>query len=1036
MGMNDFQIGLVAKLDGTKSKNQLNADIEALKKQLTDINVKATLGKEVVANIAKQLNATQISLQNVNIDQTTINKMVSQINNALSGININLGQNIGNNLTNNLGQQSKQAGQIVSREVESSLKNITSKEIGLHFEVEKTDSDEFNKAVDEEILKLQKAQNTLKKVRYTTNTELVTSEDIFGNTNYERVEKLTGAIFSYNTQAGEAINKTMKWAQIGITQNDNGEDVPLMGWVQGITTYNKSLDEANVKTDTFLEKQSRAVNKAQNTLASIQSDYTNQSRTKPIKDTTELENQYKKVNDAITNLGNADKSTFTQMQNNVDTEISKLRDMVQVARDAQNVSLKMRGTDYETGKSITTNDFEKFKQDSKDFPKIASTVSDLEKAFKNIGDSSSLNEFNDKLRVAYSELSKLKSESSANNKSNKLEIKKSGLESQISNLENLSPEISKFKAQIAGADVTIQTLKDDLVDVKTQGDFSVVNTKFKAFTDSAKEAGYAVKDLINNGISKIRNAINVGDYDSKVVKLAASFKNLGYEEDEVARKIAPVKTALDELKKSSDDELVKNEKLFNTELKKSQNEVVELKFQLDKIYNPNRQFKLKNDIQNWLLKNTKATKRAKQELESYYRELDSGKVSVERLEYINKAFENVQTTQRGLGKLGKNLKDQMTQAVESFSQWLSISSMVMLAVTKVKDAISELKDLDDIITEISKTSDLTNTQLKELGDTAFESASKYGKSASDYLTGVQEMYRAGFDNAPEMSELSILAQSAGDMTSDAANDYLIATSAAYDYQGSVEKLNEVLDGQNYITNNAAVAMDDMADATSEAASIANQYGVSIEELSSLIAVATAKTRESGSETGNALKSLFINLQDTTSKPIREAFEAVGISMTKMVNGSEKLKTPIELLKELSKAFNGLPEGDTRRANILSDIGGKWHANTLSAILSDFDSFYKMMDLYGQGSGSAIQEAEKSSNNLSGSLAKLNNTWTDTVQNFVDSDDLKIAVNLLNDLLTVINKITEVFGSFGSIGLGAGLVQSLTGHGKRTIMFQW
>ena len=140
----------------------------------------------------------------------------------------------------------------------------------------------------------------------------------------------------------------------------------------------------------------------------------------------------------------------------------------------------------------------------------------------------------------------------------------------------------------------------------------------------------------------------------------------------------------------------------------------------------------------------------------------------------------------------------------------------------------------------------------------------------------------------------------------------------------VKDLNDVLDGQNYITNNAAVSMSDMASATSEAASIASQYGVKINELSSLIAVATAKTRESGSETGNALKTLFINLQDTTSKPIREAFEAVGISMTKMVNGAEKLKTPIELLKELSKAFNELPEGDTRRANILSDIGGKFY----------------------------------------------------------------------------------------------------------------
>ena len=240
---------------------------------------------------------------------------------------------------------------------------------------------------------------------------------------------------------------------------------------------------------------------------------------------------------------------------------------------------------------------------------------------------------------------------------------------------------------------------------------------------------------------------------------------------------------------------------------------------------------------------------------------------------------------------------------------------------------------------------------------------------------------------------------------------------------------------NIITINRLIEMSDMASATSEAASIASQYGVKINELSSLIAVATAKTRESGSETGNALKSLFINLQDTTSDPIRKAFEAVGISMTKMVNGAEKLKTPIELLKELSKAFNELPEGDTRRANILSDIGGKWHANTLSAILSDWSSFEKMESLYSQGSGSALQEAEKSANNLSGSLEKLSNDWTSFVQNIVNSDGLKTGVNLLDGLLKVVTSLSDglnSLGSFGTIGTLVGLVQSITGHGENVL----
>lgn len=205
-------------------------------------------------------------------------------------------------------------------------------------------------------------------------------------------------------------------------------------------------------------------------------------------------------------------------------------------------------------------------------------------------------------------------------------------------------------------------------------------------------------------------------------------------------------------------------------------------------------------------------------------------------------------------------------------------------------------------------------------------------------------------------------------------------------------------------------MQDMADATSEAASVAAQYGIDIDELSALIAVAVSKTRESGSEVGNALKSIFINLQDTTSKPIQDAFASVDISMTKLVNGSEKLKTPIELIKELSKAFTDLEEGDTRRANILSDIGGKYHANTLAAILSDLDSYYQMLDYYSKGQGSAAEEAQKSAESWEGMLNSLQNDWTEFVNEFANSDLFKSLIESARRLIDVLSDASSPLNS--------------------------
>ena len=92
-------------------------------------------------------------------------------------------------------------------------------------------------------------------------------------------------------------------------------------------------------------------------------------------------------------------------------------------------------------------------------------------------------------------------------------------------------------------------------------------------------------------------------------------------------------------------------------------------------------------------------------------------------------------------------------------------------------------------------------QLKELGDEAFAVASKFGQVSGNYLTAVQEMARSGYETlSKELGQLSLLAQSAGDMTAEMANNYLLATDAAYKYGGSVDKLNAALDGANYISN--------------------------------------------------------------------------------------------------------------------------------------------------------------------------------------------------------------------------------------------
>ena len=369
---------------------------------------------------------------------------------------------------------------------------------------------------------------------------------------------------------------------------------------------------------------------------------------------------------------------------------------------------------------------------------------------------------------------------------------------------------------------------------------------------------------------------------------------------------------------------------FINQLKTAETQLSRVKAETRNMATEQQRLSLANTIEAWNQKNTAATKKVRAENDRYVASLRDLNTQMTKMQFgkIQTGFKQNENSMRTLNRLGASLKDQMKQAANSFTQWISVSSAIMGVVYSTKQAVSELKEVDNILTEISKTSDMTSQELEKLGMSSYSSASKYGRTATDYLTGVQEMSRSGFygDKGTAMAEQSLLAQSAGDMTSELANSYILATNAAFKFNGEASKINEVLDGQNSITNKNSVAMADMATAMTKAGTVASSYNVSIEDLSAMIGTMESVTKLGGEEIGTGIKSLLINLQNISSSKITGTLDKANASMTEMKNGIEQLRNPIEILRDLAKTFNDLDEKDPLRAEILTNIGGKYQAD--------------------------------------------------------------------------------------------------------------
>lgn len=555
-----------------------------------------------------------------------------------------------------------------------------------------------------------------------------------------------------------------------------------------------------------------------------------------------------------------------------------------------------------------------------------------------------------------------------------------------------------------------------------------------------EQTAQKIQNIRNQGnisIPQIKDNISNGFYAQQIEQQIEKYNRLGLELPNVKARIEELKTAEQELnsvmgnENSTLEQQTQAYQKFQTALKnaKASNATAAGTYMSkDAVDN------LIARLQIFAQKHTGMTESAKAEIDGWITKLQqTGNVYKSTGNDAVSAMKKIEASQNGVGKTAGSLFASLKKSIPMLSYWTSATYLFMQAVAKIKQAFTELKEVNSIMTEISKVSKATAQELANLEKSAFGTASKYGKKISDYLTGIQDFSRAGFrgKNAEDMAELSVLAQAAGDMTADLSNQYLIATDAAYKLNGEAKKLNGILDGQNYIANNNATNMTQLANATKVVASQAASSGIAVNEMSAAIGTMIAVTQDSGEVAGRAFKAILMNLQqvsgelddgeiidETSLTKYEKACNELGVSLKEVKNGIVSLRDPMQILKELSAAYTSLDKMDARRANLISAIGGKYRGNQLNALLENWKTYEKMLTDYSNGSGSAMNEAMKSANNWEGSLNRLHNTWVNTVENIANSDAIITVINGTNSLLDVLNKLTSKLGSVGTIGIGA------------------
>lgn len=359
---------------------------------------------------------------------------------------------------------------------------------------------------------------------------------------------------------------------------------------------------------------------------------------------------------------------------------------------------------------------------------------------------------------------------------------------------------------------------------------------------------------------------------------------------------------------------------------------------------------------------------------------------------------------------------------------------IMTAVRRqVSDGWRQFVEYDKALTNISYTMDLPQKSLRNLGQAAIDTAKAMKISVAD-VTSVLQVYANMNTTTEEMLETAkptlMLANAAGTNASQAADQI---QSVLQQFDLASEQSEHIVDVYEYISAQLkldfATGIEDMAQSVKTAGSVAKDAGMTFEQLAAITGKVAEKTREDGSAIGNALKTIIVRTSKASklsgtdavsNEDISNAAKSLHDVGVEVYTAEGEFRNFTTIMGELAEKWDTLT--DAQQNNIAFNVAATRQTNKFRAILQAFTGSMELAaTATSEVAGTADEVQGKYEESITARLQGLKNELTDLWVNFFNSDATKGVLDFFQQLLSVINNLSQAAGGLGSIPTALGLI---------------
>ena len=369
--------------------------------------------------------------------------------------------------------------------------------------------------------------------------------------------------------------------------------------------------------------------------------------------------------------------------------------------------------------------------------------------------------------------------------------------------------------------------------------------------------------------------------------------------------------------------------------------------------------------------------------------------------------------------MNKTVADLAT-TLKNTVKWQLSSNLVHGLQGALQGALNYAKGLDESLNNIRIVTGQSADQMSRFAVEANAAAKKLSTTTKAYTDAALIYYQQGDSDSSVAKKAEITTKAANVAFTATTKEMSEMLTAVWNsYKVGEDELQRYVDIMAALGATTATSTEEIATAMQKVAATASTVGVSMEQMSSMIATVSSVTRQSAETIGTSFKTLLARIGDLklggTDEDgiglgqVSSQLEAVGI---KILDTSGNLRDMGDIIEEMGAKWGKM--GKAQQTALAQAVAGKRQYTQLIALMENMDKYEKNMKTANNATGTLDKQAATYAESWEAASARVQASLEGIYQKLLDSSGFVKILNVINSMIGLVDRLVDGFGGLSGI----------------------